>query len=254
MKLFSRILESWKDEKEFEKRLEIGLSDKEISEYIQCGQNKRLKKIIQAGKLSDVFIPSLIASDNGKALWYYVYSKSVTNAGKAIIAAVPYKKLEEWGLSCWMDLELSTYSLSQEVYQVLMSCGNDFLIDAYRDLRRNAGILNYFLLPYMPMSVLNWEDFNQLLSAEAYVEQVTSIDAKLAVEHMVWPTSLQLSLIKTGNVSLVDAWLGADKLRKQAMSRLDARGLPFEARPFLCEAARDEIKKQGWGKLLSTYL
>lgn len=254
MKLFSRILESWKDEKEFEKRLENSLSDAEVVLYIKEKNNRRLKKIIRSGKPIDSWTTNMIVSENGKILKYYVYSGHLTNYAKSCLAHVSYNKLEEWGLSCWMDMELSTYGLSQEVYKVLMSCGNDFLIDAYRDLRHNAGILNYFLLPYVPLNSWGWEDFNQLLSAEAYAEQISGADAKMAVEHMVWPEALQLSLVRIGNVALTDAWLGADNLRRQAMVRLEAKGLPFEAKPCLCAAAREEIKKQGWDKLLAEQL
>lgn len=44
MKLFSKVLESWKDEKAFEKRLADGLAAMEISGYIKEKNNRRLKK------------------------------------------------------------------------------------------------------------------------------------------------------------------------------------------------------------------
>ena len=49
MKLFSKVLESWKDEKAFEKRLADGLAAMEISGYIKEKNNRRLKKIIRQG-------------------------------------------------------------------------------------------------------------------------------------------------------------------------------------------------------------
>lgn len=66
MKLFSKVLESWKDEKAFEKRLAAGLEAMEINGYIKEKNNRRLKKIIRCGRFSDILMPELILSENGK--------------------------------------------------------------------------------------------------------------------------------------------------------------------------------------------
>ena len=78
-----------------------------------------------------------------------------------------------------------------------------------------------------------------------------SSKAKKAVENMVWPEELQLALVAVGNVSLTDAWLGISLLRNRAIERLDKAGIAFEAEPYLCQAAEEEIKKQGLSNLLN---
>ena len=255
MKLFSKVLESWKDEKAFEKRLADGLAAMEISGYIKEKNNRRLKKIIRRGRFNDILMPELILSENGRILRYYVYSGRLTSYGKACLAHVARCKLVQWGLSDWLGNELTTYALSQDSYEALMSCGNEDLIAAYEELRHYADELNCYLVPYQdclfPISNVNWDDLSQTLSAGMCYTAYDSSKAKKAVENMVWPEELQLALVAVGNVSLTDAWLGISLLRNRAIERLDKAGIAFEAEPYLCQAAEEEIKKQGLSNLLN---
>lgn len=254
MKLFSKVLESWKDEKAFEKRLAAGLAAMEINGYIKEKNNRRLKKIIRCGRFSDILMPELILSENGRILRYYVYSGRLTSYGKACLAHVARCKLVQWGLSDWLGNELMTYALSQDSYEALMSSGNEDLIAAYEELRHYADELNCYLMPYQdrlfPISNVNWDDFSHTLSSGMCYPVCDSSEAKEAVENMVWPEELQLALAAVGNVSLIDAWLGIGLLRNRAIERLDKAGIAFEVKPYLCRAAEEEIKKQGLSNLL----
>ena len=144
-----------------------------------------------------------------------------------------------------------TYALSQDSYEALMSSGNEDLIAAYEELRHYADELNCYQDCLFPISNVNWDDFSQTLSAGMCYTAYDSSKAKKAVENMVWPEELQLALVAVGNVSLTDAWLGISLLRNRAIERLDKAGIAFEAEPYLCQAAEEEIKKQGLSNLLN---
>jgi len=245
MKLLGKLLESWKDEKEFENRLVSGVSDEEILGYIQVRNNKRLKKIIRRGLFRDELIPALVVSDNGTIFRYRFFQLPRSVKVNLLAAQLPFKKLKEWGLSGWMEQELVQYGLSQEIYAVLLSYENEELISAFAQLHGHSGFLKNYLLFSLPMvfSSLNWGDYYQYWEANVYNPPLSDFTAKEVVDEMVWPPELQMSVLQTGNLSLIDVWLTGGKLRDEVIQRLKKNNAAVDVQPYCCPEAEDEVKR-----------